>query len=209
MAQERYTNLKVHGEPRETPWEGKVADNWAFVTAECGQTKADTTAELIPLHTLLCSEEALPRHCVCQKLPSPASASLNMINFIKPIKGKTSVFATLLMDLFIYAQLSEAFQILNRLIAGMRHLYQIPSSRISEYSAGRKFASRIRIIGGNNTFTYNTKKLRHYGQNESYWTQWHTKGFHNIKLVSLYSESVSRENSKCLHFASVQMKHMP
>ena len=50
----------------------------------------------------------------------------------------------------------------------------------------------------------------HSKQNErkSYLTQWHTKGFHNIKLVSLYSKSVSRENSKCLHFASVQMKHL-
>ena len=50
----------------------------------------------------------------------------------------------------------------------------------------------------------------HSKQNEkkSYLTQWHTKGFHNIKLVSLYSKSVSRENSKCLHFASVQMKHI-
>ena len=64
------------------------------MTAECGQTKVDTTAELIPLHTLLYPEEALPRHCVCQKLPSQASAVLNVINFIK-IKGKTSLFATL------------------------------------------------------------------------------------------------------------------
>ena len=64
------------------------------MTAECGQTEIDTTAKLIPLHTSLYPEEALTRHCVCQKLPSPASASLN-INFIKPIKGKTSVFATL------------------------------------------------------------------------------------------------------------------
>ena len=62
------------------------------MTAECGQTKVDTTAELIPLHTLLIlyPEEALPRHRL-PNLPSPASASLNMINFIKPIKGKTSV----------------------------------------------------------------------------------------------------------------------
>ena len=33
---------------------------------------------------------------------------------------------------------------------------------------------------------------------------WHTKGF---QLVSVYSKSVSCENSKCLHSASVQMKH--
>ena len=45
-------------------------------------------------------------------------------------------------------------------------------------------------------------------KNESYLTQWHTKGFQNIKLVYLYSKSVSCENSKCLHFASVQMKHI-
>ena len=43
---------------------------------------------------------------------------------------------------------------------------------------------------------------------ESYLTQWHTKGFQNIKLVSLHSKSVNRENSKCLHFPSVQMKHI-
>ena len=51
------------------------------------------------------------------------------------------------------------------------------------------------------------QKIKHYGQNESYLTQCHTKGFQNIRLVSLYSKSVSCENSKCLHFASVQMKH--
>ena len=45
-------------------------------------------------------------------------------------------------------------------------------------------------------------------KNELYLTQWHTKGFQNIKLVSLYSKSGSRENSKCLHLASVQVKHM-
>ena len=45
-------------------------------------------------------------------------------------------------------------------------------------------------------------------KNESYLTQCYTKGLINIKLVSLYSKSVSCENSKCLHFASVQMKHI-
>ena len=45
-------------------------------------------------------------------------------------------------------------------------------------------------------------------KNESYWAQWDTKSFQNIKLVSLYSKSVSRENSKYLHFASVQMRHI-
>ena len=29
------------------------------------------------------------------------------------------------------------------------------------------------------------QKIRHYSQNESYLTQWHTKGFQHIKLVSL------------------------
>ena len=53
-----------------------------------------------------------------------------------------------------------------------------------------------------------TQKIRHYGKDESYLTQWHTRGFQNIKLISLYSKSVNRENSKCLHFASVQMKHI-
>ena len=53
-----------------------------------------------------------------------------------------------------------------------------------------------------------TQKIKHYGKNESYLTQWHTKCFQNIKLVLHYSKSVSRENSKCLHFASVQMKHI-
>ena len=45
-------------------------------------------------------------------------------------------------------------------------------------------------------------------RNESYLTQWHTKGFQNIKLVSFYSKSVSRENSQCLHYVSVQVKHI-
>ena len=53
-----------------------------------------------------------------------------------------------------------------------------------------------------------TQKIRHYGKNESYLTQWHTRGFQNIKLVFHYLKSVSRENSKCLHFPSVQMKHI-
>ena len=35
-----------------------------------------------------------------------------------------------------------------------------------------------------------------------------TKGFQNIKLVCLYSKSMSRENSKFRHFASVQVKQM-
>ena len=52
------------------------------------------------------------------------------------------------------------------------------------------------------------QKIRHYGQNESYLTQWHTKGFQNIKLVSIYSNSLSRENSRCVHFASIQMKNI-
>ena len=48
-------------------------------SSECGQTKVDTTAELIPLLTLY-PEEAPPivTLFVCHKLPS---ASLSMINF--------------------------------------------------------------------------------------------------------------------------------
>ena len=53
-----------------------------------------------------------------------------------------------------------------------------------------------------------TQKIRHYGKNKSYLTKWHTKSFQNIKLVFHYSKSVSRENSKCLHIPSVQMKHI-
>ena len=45
-------------------------------------------------------------------------------------------------------------------------------------------------------------------ENESYLIQWHSKGFQNIKLVSLYSKSVGHGNSKCLYFATVQMKHI-
>ena len=45
-------------------------------------------------------------------------------------------------------------------------------------------------------------------KNESYLIQWDTKGFQNIKLVCLYSKSMSRENSECRHFASVQVKQM-
>ena len=45
-------------------------------------------------------------------------------------------------------------------------------------------------------------------KNESYLTQWHTNGSQNIKLVCLYSKSMSSENSKCLHFVSVQVKQI-
>ena len=51
------------------------------------------------------------------------------------------------------------------------------------------------------------QKIRHNGQSESYLTQPHTKVFQNIKLASPYSKSVSRENSRCTDFASVQVKH--
>ena len=47
------------------------------------------------------------------------------------------------------------------------------------------------------------QKIRHYGQNESYLTQLHTIVFQNIKLASLYSKSVSHENSKCADFVLV------
>ena len=60
--------------------------------------------------------------------------------------------------------------------------------------------------------THSSKQaiFSHSKQNDKmgHFTQWHTKGFQNMKLVSLYSKSVSRENSKCLHFASVQMNHI-
>ena len=42
-------------------------------------------------------------------------------------------------------------------------------------------------------------------RNDSYLTQWDTKSFQNIKLVSHYSKLVSRKNSKCLDFVLVQI----
>ena len=74
-----------------------------------------------------------------------------------------------------------------------------PNIRLAGNSPGRKFASRI--FGSNNTFTYNpeNKALCIYDKNDSYLTQWHTRGFQNIKLVFHYSKSVSCEISKCLH----------
>ena len=57
-----------------------------------------------------------------------------------------------------------------------------PAGYSSEYLCGRRFTSRM--FGCNNTFTYKAEK-KHYGQNESYLTQWHTKHFQNVKLVSL------------------------
>ena len=45
-------------------------------------------------------------------------------------------------------------------------------------------------------------------KNESYLIQWNTRGFQNIKLVSLHSKSVNCKNSNCLHFAAEQMKHI-
>ena len=44
--------------------------------------------------------------------------------------------------------------------------------------------------------------------NDSYSTQWHTKGFQNIKIVSHYSKSVSHKNSKRLDFVLLQVKRM-
>ena len=72
----------------------------------------------------------------------------------------------------------------------------------SGYSASRKFASRI--FGWNILLLIQKKKV-HYGQNGYYSTKWHTKGFQNIKLVSHYSKSVSRKNSKCLDSVLVQV----
>ena len=45
-------------------------------------------------------------------------------------------------------------------------------------------------------------------KNEWYLTWCHTKYFPNITLVSFYSKSVDNENSKCIHFVSVQVKHI-
>ena len=42
-------------------------------------------------------------------------------------------------------------------------------------------------------------------KNDSYLVQRHTKGFHNIKLVSHYSKSVRHKNSKCIDFELVQV----
>ena len=67
------------------------------------------------------------------------------------------------------------------------------------------FASvQMKQIVQNRPFFSHSKQSK----NESYMTQWHTKGFTNIKLVSLYSKSVSHKNSKCRHFVSVQIKHI-
>ena len=44
--------------------------------------------------------------------------------------------------------------------------------------------------------------------NDCYSTQWHTKGFRNIKLVWYYSNSVSCKNSKCLDLVLVQVTHI-
>ena len=70
-----------------------------------------------------------------------------------------------------------------------------PAGYSSEYSAG----TILLLI---------KQKIRHYGQIESYFTQLHTKVFQNIKLAFLYSKSVSRENSKCFDFASLEVKHI-
>ena len=83
------------------------------------------------------------------------------------------------------------------------------------HPAGYFFDSNIRLAG-NLPAGYSAgtillpiiQKIKHYSQNESYLTQWHTKGFQHIKSVSFYSKSVSHENSKCLHYASVEMKNV-
>ena len=50
--------------------------------------------------------------------------------------------------------------------------------------------------------------IRKEWKNESYLIQWDAKDFQNIKLVCLYSKSMSCKNSKCCHFASVQVKQI-
>ena len=44
-------------------------------------------------------------------------------------------------------------------------------------------------------------------KNDSFFIQWDSKGFQNIKLVCFYSKSMSHKNSKC-HFASAQVKQI-
>ena len=77
-----------------------------------------------------------------------------------------------------------------------------PAGYSSGYSDSRKFARRI---FGWNILLLIQKRITHYGQNDSYSTKWHTKGFQNVKLVSHYSKSVSRKNSECLDFVFVQV----
>ena len=45
-------------------------------------------------------------------------------------------------------------------------------------------------------------------ESDSHSTKWHTKRFQNIKLVSPYSKSVSRNNSKCLDFVLLQVTNI-
>ena len=77
-----------------------------------------------------------------------------------------------------------------------------PAGYSSGYSASRKLASRI---FGWNILLLIQKKITHYGQTDSYSTKRHTKDFQNIKLLTHYSKSVSRKNSKCLDFVLVQV----
>ena len=56
-------------------------------------------------------------------------------------------------------------------------------------------------------FFSHSKQKKNY-QNESYLTQFHAKGFQNVKLIFQYSKLVISENSKCLDFVSVQVKPM-
>ena len=76
----------------------------------------------------------------------------------------------------------------------------------SENSKSLHFASvQMKHMVQNRTFLLS---FQTEWKSQSYLTQWHTKGFQNIKLVSTYSKSVNCDNSKCLHFVSVQMKHI-
>ena len=52
---------------------------------------------------------------------------------------------------------------------------------------------------------HNLSFMPHKIKNDSYSTKWNTKSFQNILLVSYYSKSVSRKNSKCLDFVLVQV----
>ena len=82
------------------------------------------------------------------------------------------------------------------------------------FKVGEPWKSQMSSFCVNTGETHSSKQAIFFSfqtewQNESYLTEWHTKDSQNIKSVSLYSKSVSCENSKCLHFASVQVKHSP
>ena len=77
---------------------------------------------------------------------------------------------------------------------------------VSFYSRCLHFVSvQVKHIVQNRQFSSLTRKKM---KNDSFLIQWDTKSFQNIKLVCIYSKSVSRENSKCLHFLSMEIKNI-